>query len=263
MGLKQYIFGFLSLIVLVVLIILVSIFFQYQWIVDVLSSMNPKALVHFDRNCKTKAVALTIDDSTTMATQYILDILKRTESTATFFMCGENVNLVFNYHGEFPEKHQLILKYGNDIGNHMFTQDASFVLSKEDFEKDFLRTHDLLKNHYFQNNVRKWFRPSGLIPTNMMYEVIEKYNYTMVLGNMHSFDHQIRNTQYNLNQILGRIKSGDIIIAHDLLENVDFIEKMIVYLKKNNFKVVSLSDMTTICPSSVLKKLERNEMKKK
>ena len=62
------------------------------------------------------------------------------------------------------------------------------------------------------------------------YFSIIKYNYTLVFGNKHSFDHQIRNTRYNLNQIVGRIRSGDIIIVHDLWDNLEFIEKLIVFL---------------------------------
>ena len=143
----------------------------------------------------------------------------------------------------------------------MYTQDASFTLGKEKFNEDFLKTHDLLVDDYYENNAKRWFRPSGFFAKEYMYDILDEYNYTLVFGNKHSFDHQIRNTRYNLNQLIGRIQSGDIIIVHDLWDNLEFIEKLIVFLKQNNYKVVSLSDMTRICPSSVLKREERRKMK--
>ena len=257
MRLKNYIISFSILLFVLLIILLISIFFQSNWLMDVLQNYNPKALIHFDRKCKYKAVALTIDDSTSKATKYLIEILDRYSSTATFFMAGERIEAVTNVHGVFPEKHQEIIELGNDVGNHLYNEDRAFLMNEKEFEYQLNITDNFLNQGYFQNNKRKWFRPSSFVPKSYMFDILDKYNYTMVLGNVHSFDRQISNTNYNINNLIGRIQSGDIIIVHDLLENVPYIEKLVIYLRSNGFKVLSLSDMSDVCSSKVLKKLNK------
>lgn len=84
-----------------------------------------------------------------------------------------------------------------------------------------------------------------------MYPILEKYNYTMVLANVHSFDYQIRSESYNLMNLIGRIKSGDIIICHDTLETVDYIDVLVQNLKEHGYRVLSLSEMSKICEGNI------------
>ncbi|EDR27588.1 hypothetical protein, conserved [Entamoeba dispar SAW760] len=249
-----YLVAFVVLLIVTLIIVSLSVLFQSRWLMYFLEVRNPAALFYFDRNCKTKAVALTFDDSPSGGIKYLLRILKRNNATATFFMLGNKLQMLNGSYRFYPKLREDILNNGNDVGNHMFNRFAAYKMTMEDFEEQVKKTDALLQLGYLQNNKYNWFRPASFFPLGYMYEILDKYNYTMTLGTVHSFDFQIRNTQYNLFSLLGRIKSGDIIICHDTLETTEYVEKMIIYLKHQGYKVLSLSEMSRECPSSLLKK---------
>ncbi|EKE39310.1 hypothetical protein ENUP19_0047G0005 [Entamoeba nuttalli] len=250
---RIYLVAFLILLIVTLIIVSLSAFFQSQWLMYFLEVRNPDALFYFDRNCKTKAIALTFDDSPSGGTKYLLQVLKRNNATATFFMLGNKLQMLNGSYRFYPKFREDILRNGNDVGNHMFNKFAAYKMTMEEFEEQVKKTDALLKLGYFQNNKYNWFRPASFFPLEYMYKILDKYNYTMALGTVHSFDFQIRNAQYNLFSLLGRIKPGDIIICHDTLETVEYIEQMIIYLKHQGYKVLSLSDMSKKCSSPFLK----------
>ncbi|ELP90680.1 hypothetical protein EIN_023790 [Entamoeba invadens IP1] len=208
--------------------------------------LQPDALVNF-HDCQYNAVGLTFDDAPSSSTNNMLDTLYRHDASATFFMLGNKLENYINDTVLSPTLEKL-LKNGNEVGNHMYNQDASFQLTRNLFNKQFFKTHGYIERlKLWRNNKYKWFRPGSFFPTNQMYDIVGKLGYTLVMGNTHSFDFQIRKTQYNLFALTGRIKSGDIIICHDLKDNLDYVEEMLIYLEMKGFKVITLSKMMETC----------------
>lgn len=125
----------LLLLFFIATMLLLSIMFQSGWIINLLNYSNPNALIHFNCPPDVKAVALTIDDATSQGTKYIIRRLKARGSTATFFMIGQRIDMITGGTGIPPPKHQLILEYGNDVGNHGYWQTPAFTESAEMFEE--------------------------------------------------------------------------------------------------------------------------------
>ena len=177
----------------------------------------------------------------------ILKALKKTNSTATFFFTGHKTEVIETSKRSVETIIMSKLKAGCDIGNHMYDYESAFLMTKEDFNKSVVETDEILKSKYWKNNRRRWFRTASFITYPYMYDIVEQMNYTVVLGNVHSFDSQLRSTKWNLMNLIGRIQTGDIIIVHAIEESVDFIVELIYYLKYKGFEIMSLSNIYDIC----------------
>lgn len=230
-----------------ILLLFLGLIYQPPWTTYALKLLFPSGIIHFDRNCQRKSIVLTIDDGPNDHLLDILEALEETNSTATFFLTGSKIiglgMKLYNYEMIIKP----LLEGGNDIGHHMYDYKASFLLSKEEFNETFRITDEILSEEYWKNNKKKWFRPSSFISLPWMKTIYEELNYTLVLGNIHSFDSQIRKTGYNLFNLIGRIQTGDIIIVHAIEESVDYIVQLIYYLNYKGFEIHSLSSMVNIC----------------
>ena len=89
---------------------------------------------------KNDRIYLTIDDGPSEHTEEFLEVLKRYDSLATFFVVGEKISgkedIIKRMHDE-----------GHTIGVHGYSHDYKYVYqSCESFWKDNLRTRDMLKD---------------------------------------------------------------------------------------------------------------------
>jgi peptidoglycan/xylan/chitin deacetylase (PgdA/CDA1 family) len=80
-------------------------------------------LVYYHADTTDKVVALTFDDGPNEPyTSQILDILKKYDIKATFFVIGMNVEL-------YPDVARRIVAEGHTLGNHSYTHDANHALT--------------------------------------------------------------------------------------------------------------------------------------
>ena len=132
-------------------------------------------LTHFDTS--SPLVALTIDDGLsrggppTSMTRAVLQLLKKYEATATFFVCTDYLE------GQ-REDVSLLLQDGHELGNHM-QADLPFHyhrLEKEEFQRLLVAANVALeeleqtvhKDGQETNLRQRWFRaPQGLLTTEM------------------------------------------------------------------------------------------------
>src|SRR5262252_8152929 len=105
MGIAPIIFGAMALGA-------VTGLYVYAWSVPSLQVFGP-ALVRGP--VREGHVALTFDDGPSSPyTDQILDILRERRVTATFFLCGQNVQ-------RYPEIARRIVAEGHTIGNHTYS----------------------------------------------------------------------------------------------------------------------------------------------
>ena len=112
---------------------------------DAVSEIPPAIWEQMDRDTRealaegTKYVALTFDDGPRIYTKDILDILKRYNVKATFFVTGMNTPL-------YDEYLQRILDDGHSLGIHTYSHVYSDVYeSLESFQTDFNKMRDYIK----------------------------------------------------------------------------------------------------------------------
>ena len=85
-----------------------------------------------------KFIALTFDDGPSIYTKKIIDILKKNNCNATFFVLGNKVEI---YQDVLKES----LKNGNEIGNHSYSHKWLIKLNKNELEKQIYKTQEIIK----------------------------------------------------------------------------------------------------------------------
>ena len=105
--------------------------------ISVISEENKKMGEEIKKNLdKYKIVYLTFDDGPTLKnTPKILEILKKNNVKATFFVIGQN-----------PDMYKMILDSGNAIALHTYSHDYKKVYASEEaFFKDLYKIRDIVK----------------------------------------------------------------------------------------------------------------------
>lgn len=151
-----------------------------------------------------RRVALTIDDAPSPATPAILDVLRRHEVRATFFlMAGEaerNADLI-----------RRIVSEGHEIGNHLWEDRPAYAMSRGEFEDALERSQAALEAFA----PVRWFRPPHAVYTDRMLDAAEARGLITVLGSLHPYDTAVPSVDYAVSQISRNARPGDIIVLHD------------------------------------------------
>lgn len=202
-----------------------------DYIIDTIQYFYPTVLLKFKTS--DNKVSLTIDDSPSPYTPQILDILKKHNCKATFFVIGSYI--------EKYDKDGIILKRiideGHEIGNHMNENHAG-ILRLESLENSIKDCENKVKKFVPISN---FFRPGCGFFNQKMIDIIEKLNYKLVLGNIYPFDPHLKIPNHHVNFVMEKLSNGSIIILHDLEYNIETFEKLLPLIKEKNFDVGKLS----------------------
>ncbi len=195
-----------------------------------------------DINYDDHIVALTFDDGPSKYTDKILNILKKYDACATFFVIGNKVDF-------YDETLTKMLKNGNEIGNHSYSHKWLNRLSKEEFEEEITKTQtEVQKATGF---TPKLFRPTYGGYTNKLKSYTDL---TFVLWDVDSSDWKVKNKDKIINNIIPNVKDGSIILMHDNHEYaVNALEDVIKKLQEKGYKFVTVSELLE------LKKIRENE----
>ena len=152
-------------------------------------------------------VALTFDDGPHQTcTPALLDGLKQRGVKATFFLMGENI----------AGKEALVQRMqeeGHLIGNHSYRH---IQMTKEGAEQacaEIEQTEEIIRS--ITGSRPEYLRP----PYGAWNEQLEcRVNLTPVLWNVDSLDWKLQNTERIVRQVEKDVKSGDIILMHDIFK---------------------------------------------
>lgn len=152
---------------------------------------------------KEKIIYLTFDDGpTSIATNFVLDELKKYNALATFFCIGKNVV-------EQSTIYQRILEEGHAVGNHTFNHLNGWETNSEEYLED---VH-LARQHIDS----KLFRPPyGRIKRFQIKQIRDVFKMQIVMWDVLSgdFDEKMSGAKCAENVILSA-KPGSIIVFHD------------------------------------------------
>jgi len=209
--------------------------FRPEWIVRILMRQSRDVLYYAE--IKDHVVALTIDDGPDLvSTPKILEVLKRYNAHATFFLI--TVNVAGN-----EEIVLRIIKEGHEIGNHSVKDEASIRLTTADFERKLLEAHEILRKF----SKVGWFRPGSGLYNRAMLEVIKQQGYQCVLGSVYPFDPQIPHVGFASWYIKQNVQAGSIIVLHDKGSRGErttmVLEQVLPELKRRGFQIVTVSEL--------------------
>ena len=154
-------------------------------------------------------VALTFDDGPhPKYTPQILDILKKYDVKATFFMIGENVTL-------YPELVKRILAEGHEIGNHTYTHKKITDYSERQLN-DEMRECEAAIYEVIEYQP-KLFRPPGGKLDQKVIKLAEAFDYKVILWNIDTRDWAHESSESIKKNIIEHIEAGSIILMHDYI----------------------------------------------
>ena len=163
---------------------------------------------HFVTSCK--EVAITFDDGPDPKNTYrVLDVLKEKGVKATFFMLGQNKDVI-----------KRVYKEGHRIGIHSFSHPNFYKLNYNQIKKEIVDTQKAIFDvtGYCPYIIRP---PYGIL-ANEFLKVAEDLKLKVYTWNVDTFDWKSGNTVEDIIQNgLKKISNGSIILMHDRSKNQD------------------------------------------
>ena len=178
-------------------------------------------------NTVDKKVMLTFDDGPCNTTTSVLEVLKKNQVKALFFLIGKNIK------GNEPIVKQIV-EQGHFIGNHSYSHHFWFdVWSTKKVVADLAQCQELIE---YDQPDKKLFRPPYGVTNPNIARAIKKLGLTSIGWNIRSYDTSIKDIEKINKRILSQLKPGAIILLHDRLDFMpELLEKLIPAIKEKGY----------------------------
>ena len=179
-----------------------------------------------------KAVALTFDDGPNPNTTPVaLELLKKYNAKATFFMVGRSVA------GNEDIIKQVVAE-GHQIGNHSWSHPLLTKISLEEAKSQINDTTEALKKASGQD-VHIMRPPYGGINSTIQAAVDQSF----ILWNIDTLDWKNRNTASIMREVR-KTQPGSIILMHDIHQtSIDALPTVLQYLTEQGFELVTIDEL--------------------
>ena len=190
-------------------------------------------------NPKNKVIALTFDDGPHPKETYeVLDILKKHNVKATFFVAGKPVNW-------YTDVFLKTVSEGHEIGNHTFNHTNISNLSKSQIEREIIECEKIIYD--LTGKKTNIFRPPyGKYNEKELKEIAIENGYNIVLwATLDVMDWKNPSAYEIAKTIVDKAENGDIILLHDYGTNntVEALDILIPKMKEKGFEFVTVSDI--------------------
>ena len=180
-------------------------------------------------------IALTFDDGPSKYTNSIIELLKKYDARATFFVIGNKVKL-------YQETIQKLVRYGNEIGNHSYNHKWLTKVSDDELVNQINTTQNIIQET--TGLVPKLFRPTyGSINQHLR----EKISLDIVMWTVDTSDWKTTNSKKIASYALKAIKNKDIILMHDThKQTYEALKIMLPKLKDQGYQFITVSELNEI-----------------
>lgn len=191
-------------------------------------------------------VALTFDDGPSPEyTNLVLDVLKKHNVKATFFLVGKHIK-------KYPEVARRIVLEGHEVGNHTFSHRDLVPSSRKRLEFEVFETQKLIKEVLgVETNL---FRPPRGIFSEAVRKFIVSRGLILVLWSVSGVDWAKTPPSIIAKRIIRFTHPGAIILLHDSgalirseghsrLNTVKALEIIIPALKERGYRFVTVSEL--------------------
>lgn len=194
-------------------------------------------------NDSEKVIALTFDDGPDIDfTPQVLDILKKNDVKATFFVVGEKVE--WN-----PEILKRQYNEGHEIGNHTFTHINVSKKGYNDIYNEINKTQQSIKNVIGEEP--KLFRPPYRAISKAMCNIVKEKGMNIVLwSDLDPRDWSNPGVDYIVDTIISKVQNGTIILLHDYnnlrnkkSQTIQALDIIIPKLKEKGYRFVIVSEL--------------------
>ena len=176
-------------------------------------------------------IAITYDDGPSQYTPEILDILKKHNSAATFFVLGSRVS-------SNKDVLKRMIGEGSQIGNHSYNHKNLTTISDEELYKQIQGTDDLV--YMATGYTPSIMRPPYGITSG---ETDVKINRPIIKWSVDTRDWESRNSNMIIKS-LENVKDGDIILMHDLYDSTLEASRIAIpQLINKSFQLVTIEEL--------------------
>lgn len=183
-----------------------------------------------------KLVALSFDDGpNTTTTVQMLDVLKKHNVKASFFVIGQHIN------AESAKVMQRAHKEGHDIENHSLTHSFMNQLSADSIQSEIAQTSALVKQYVGERP--QFFRPPYIAVNQTMFASI---SLPFICGEGCNDWEADVTTDQRVDKMLASSRDGLIYLLHDFEGNdntVEAVDRIIPILKKKGYKFVTVREL--------------------
>lgn len=186
-----------------------------------------------------KQIALTFDDGPhPYRTPQILDILEKYDIKATFFLIGKNVEY-------YPDVVSREISLGHEIGNHTYSHAQLSKLTEDKINEELSAFENALSkvSDYHASIIRP---PCGCY-SEALCTAANESNYKIILWSIDTKDWAHTPVDKIVENILTKVKSGDIILMHDYIAGDSptpkVLEIIIPRLLDEGYEFVTVSEL--------------------
>lgn len=183
-----------------------------------------------------KIAALTFDDGpNTVTTPEVLDILEKYNITASFFVCGNNID------NETAEVMRRAVKMGCEIQNHSRTHSDMTGMTVKEISGEINFTSDAVEKAVGKRP--DFFRPPYIAVNDLLFESVD-LTFIQGVGAEDYIDEV--SAEERCRRIIAQAEDGIIILLHDAKGNfrtVQAIDMIIPKLKEDGYRFVTISDL--------------------
>lgn len=194
-----------------------------------------------------KPIALTFDDGPwDKSTSQVLDILKKNNIKATFFVVGRQVEI-------YPQLIKQIVADGHALGNHTWSHQYR-MFNEAAAANEIDKTAELV---YKTTGVKtSLFRPPGGFLNNGLAAYAHQKKYAVVMWSADSLDWRYRQPTTLINRVLKEASVGGIVLMHDgggdRSKTVQALPEVIEQLRKRGYNFVTVPELMEIQDKQLL-----------
>jgi peptidoglycan/xylan/chitin deacetylase (PgdA/CDA1 family) len=195
-------------------------------------------------------VALTFDDGPSPNfTPLVLDVLKKYDVRATFFLVGKHVE-------KYPDVARRIVEEGHEIGNHTYNHRDLVPSTSRKLKREIFRAQEAI--YRVTGVYPHYFRPPRGIYSEAVRKFVVRHGFKMVLWTVSGVDWAGTPTRVIARRILRFVSPGAIILLHDSgallkseghsrMNTVKALEIVIPKLLEWGYRFVTVSELERIC----------------
>ncbi len=187
-------------------------------------------------------IAMTYDDGPhPRNTPRLLDMLRKRNIKATFYVIGRSVNM-------YPHIVRRIVAEGHEIGNHTWSHPKLTALSDSQVRLELSKTRDAI---VAASGVkpRTMRPPYGALRQSQRAWIFKEFGYPTILWNVDPEDWRRPGVSVVTSRIVNRTRNGSIVLAHDLHKpTVDAMPATLDGLLRRGFKFVTVSQLLALNP---------------
>lgn len=179
-----------------------------------------------------KRVAFTFDDGPNTNTRLVLDVLKKYDAKATFFVLGQQV-------AQFPTISQEIIAAGHEIGNHSYSHKDLVAISPSAAQAEIEKTNAIVLET--TGSTISLFRP----PYGRYNKQVKGLSdLRITLWNVDPLDWKVRVPSSIVKNIMDHVENNSVILMHDIYTtSAQALDVVLEKLTTQDYEFVTLSEL--------------------